>query len=235
MPILSLVYLSLQTQWEYPVLTNFTAQQWIDALPQGEILSSLMLSLGISMMLATVATCGGFLLSRSIAQRPSWISLAFYPYLIAPVIFGVMLQYYFVRMELTGTVAGVLLAQLLFILPYSILLYATFWNKRVTNTAFQASTLGASEWQVFTTILLPMARPWMLLCFIQCFLISWFEYGITQVIGVGKINTLTMATMHFVREANPHLAAISSLLMVIPVLLLLGLNRRFFTKGFVLE
>ncbi|MCB0682427.1 MAG: ABC transporter permease subunit, partial [Saprospiraceae bacterium] len=120
--------------------------------------------------------------------------------------------------------------QVLFVFPYGLLFLSTFWNDRLKQTAFQATTLGASSWQLYRSVLIPMARPWLFICFVQCFLISWFEYGITQLIGVGKVPTLTIRTMQYVREADPHQAALASCLMVLPVLLLLVVNQRLFLK-----
>jgi putative spermidine/putrescine transport system permease protein len=231
LPIISLLYLSVVRQWEYPLLFNFSLQHWRSFLTGDDpILSSLLLSIEIALGIASSATIVGFLISRRIARAPGLLQMAYYPYLIAPVIFGVMLQYFFIRMNLTGSLWGVILAQMLFIFPYSILLFATFWNDRVSQTIFQASTLGASDIQVIVKIVFPMARPWIILSFIQCFLISWFEFGITQVIGVGKVQTLTIITMRYVQEANPHLAALASLFMVIPVIILLVINRHLFLK-----
>ncbi|MEZ4774488.1 MAG: ABC transporter permease [Bacteroidia bacterium] len=231
LPLVSLLYLTIVHQWTFPEIAGkgFYAGYWRDFFT-GE--NNLYLSAGLSLFLAgsiaATATFLGFFISYYLSRQPGILKLAYFPYLIAPVVFGTMLQYYFVRMNLTGTVRGVMIAQFLFIFPYSVLLFSTFWNDRVRQTAFQATTLGASPDQVFLSVLLPMARPWFFLCFAQCFLISWFEYGITQLIGVGKIETLTIKTMFFVKEANPHLAALSACLMVLPMVFLLVIQRNLF-------
>ena len=232
-PLLALIYLSVVGQWEYPKLLDngFTLRHWVELIAADFGLGpSLGRSVLLAISMATLCSVLGFSLSRKISENKSLLGLAFYPYLIAPVVFGAMLQFYFVRMGINGTLVGVGLAQFLFIFPYSVLLFSTFWNDRVRQTAFQATTLGASDWKVLQTVLVPMALPWILLCFVQCFLISWFEFGITQLIGLGKVETLTIRTMWFVKEANPHLAAVSSLLMVLPLLVLLIFNRSLFLK-----
>ena len=236
LPLLAVLYLSVVTQWSFPALwdAEFTLRGWSHVFRSGDGLgNSLLLSLFISSLIASLATVFGFMASKELMFTPRFtrlLSLAYYPYLIAPVVLGSMLQYYFIRLGLSGSLGGVLLAQGLFIVPYSVLLLSTFWNERIRQTAFQASTLGASTRQLFVTILIPMARPWLILCYAQCFLISWFEYGITQVIGVGKVPTLTIRTMQFVREADPHQAARAAGLMVLPVILLLIVNQRLFIQ-----
>jgi putative spermidine/putrescine transport system permease protein len=66
-----------------------------------------------------------------------------------------------------------------------------------------------------------------MLCFFQTFLFSWFEFGLTNMIGVGKVQTLTVRVYGFLQEANPFLAAVSSLLLMIPPFVLLLINRHF--------
>ena len=237
LPLVAIVYLVLVSRWVYPQLwdASFSLSHWIAGIRStGSLLEGLWLSLFLATAMGAGATGVGFFLSHQVTlqgRRSGLIHFAYYPYLIAPVVLGVMLRFYFVRAGLTGTLAGVLLAQFIFILPYAILLLSTFWNDRVRQTAFQASTLGATPGQVFRTVLMPMAKPWLIICFLQCFLISWFDYGITQVIGVGKVATLTVQTMVFVKAANPHLAALAACLLVGPLVALMFINRKLFLQG----
>ncbi len=237
LPLVAMVYLSMVSNWGFPKIWNveFTFRYWQQAFAgQNGLGHSFALSLMLSFTIATSAAVFGFFISKLLlfdSTRGGLLKLAFYPYLIAPVVFGAMLQFYFIRMGLAGSFAGVLLAQILFVFPYAVLLQSTFWNARIKQIAFQATTIGASGRQLLRGILIPMARPWLAICFVQCFLISWFEYGITELIGVGKVETLTISVMRFVREANPHYAALSACLMVLPLIALLVLGNRFFIRN----
>lgn len=232
LPILALVYLSLVRQWAFPQLlgANFSAHHWAVAV-QGTsgLWESVLTSLGISGAVACMATAGGFVISRYVLYHRHGrrlLAVAYYPYLIAPVVMGVMLQFYFIQMGITGTVWGVVLAQLLFVFPYAVLFFAGFWTAHTRAIEGQAITLGARRSQVLFSVLLPMAREWLYICCFQCFMISWFEYGMTQYVGIGKVATLTVRTMQYIREANPHVAAVAACLMVLPPVALLFLNRR---------
>jgi putative spermidine/putrescine transport system permease protein len=46
-------------------------------------------------------------------------------------------------------------------------------------------------------------------------------------IGVGKVQTLTVRVFEYVNEANSYLAALSGVLLFVPPLLLLYVNKRF--------
>jgi len=233
LPMVVIFYLSLVNHWSYPNIfeVHISWSLWAEFFSgNNNIFKSVFLSLFLSTIIASTATIFGFLVSQQLYEKPLFFKLAYFPYLIAPVVFGAMLQFYFTLIGLTGSFWGVLLAQILFVFPYSVLLFSTFWDERVRQTAFQSTTLGANTWEVFRTVLLPMSKPWIFLCFVQCFLISWYEYGITQLIGIGKIETLPIKTMLFIKEANPHLAALSACIMVFPIISFLLLNRQLFLK-----
>jgi putative spermidine/putrescine transport system permease protein len=237
LPMLSLIYLSVVQQWSYPQLWDaaFTWENWGNALGGTDgLLASFVTSALLALTIGLVATAGGFVVGRAIMyhRRQRWLlSLAYYPYLIAPVVLGVMLQFYFIKLGITGTVVGVIVAQFLFIFPYAVLYFAGFWTAQTRAIEGQATTLGASRWQVYRKVLLPMARPWLAICFFQCFMISWFEYGVTQYVGIGKVSTLTVRTMQYVKEANPHVAAVAACLMVLPLVAFLLLNRRLLIRN----
>ena len=230
LPVAGLLYLSGVKGWVYPDVwdADFTWEHWLGwATSPVALGDSLRLSLLMAISIAVTATLAGFFFSAFLLLSPgraAWIKLSFFPYLIAPVSFGALLQYYFVRLGLSGSIAGVWIAQWLFVVPYANVLLSTFWNTRIRRLYQQALVLGASRRQAFFQIILPLAKPWLLLSLVQCFLISWYEYGITRIVGIGKVQTLTVGVMQFVQEANPHLAALSALLMVMPVIFLAALG-----------
>ncbi len=236
-PVLVLLWLSLVQKWAYPQLWDsfFTIQNWQQAITGGRgIGESLLFSLLFSAIIAVGSTFLGVFCSQIIQYHPkrsTLLSLAYYPYFIAPVVLGSMLQYYFLRWGLVGSWLGVAVAQLLFVFPYAVIFFSGFWSLRVKDLQSQALTLGATPTQAFRRIVLPMAKPWIVVCLFQCFLISWFEYGITQLIGVGQVPTLTIRVIQLVKEANPYLAAVASLLMALPPLLLLAINRQVLARG----
>lgn len=89
------------------------------------------------------------------------------------------------------------------------------------------ATLGGNTWQTYIKVLLPVAKGALLVCFFQTFLISWFEYGLTTIIGVGKVQTLTVKVFQYISEANIFYAALASCLLVAPPIVLLWINKRF--------
>ena len=232
-PFAFLLMLSLGRQWVFPAVlpAEWAANNWVEAVVQGgELAQSLAVSLIISLLVALVATGLGFWTSKSLNET-RWgkrlLRLAYLPYIFAPVILAACLQVYFLTISLSGRMSGVLLAQLFIAYPFAVIFFGSFWNERLRATGQLAATLGANLWQTFVRVFLPIARGPLLVCFFQTFLISWFEYGLTMLIGVGKVQTLTVKVFQFVNEANIFYAALAGCLLAVPPVLILWLNKRY--------
>ena len=226
LPLITVVYLSLVSAWAFPALfdASFGFKHYEGLFSgESELGLSFIKSLFLSLSMGAAGLIFGFFVAKELAfskYGPRLLKLAFYPYLIAPVVLGAMLQFYFVRWGLSASFFGVMMAQALFILPYAVMIMSSFWSEKNKALLRLGQGLGGDAKTVNRTLLFPLAKPWMLLTFAQCFLISWFEYGMTQLVGIGKVKTLTVLSMQFLKEANPHPAAVAAVLMIVPVLLI---------------
>ncbi len=236
-PFAVLLVLSLGRNWMYPNVfpAVWTLENWqILVAGNNDLSNSLILSLTISLSIAAVVTIASFITSKHIAfsrRRDRWLLLAYCPYVFAPVILGACLQFFFLKFGLSGNIYGILLAQLFITYPFGIILFSGFWNHQMRAMEQLVATLGGNTLQTYIKVLLPVAKGALLVCFFQTFLISWFEYGLTVIIGVGKVQTLTVKVFQYVNEANIFYAALASCLLVVPPVILLWLNRKFiFTK-----
>lgn len=228
-PFAYLLLWSVAGRWAYPDLLpeGWTGAHWRANTDLG---GSLLRSLGLSLLVATAATSTGFWLSRTLSYhtgRQIWFRLAYLPYTLSPVILAACWQYFFIRGGLSGNWLGVSLAQFLIAFPYAVILFGSFWNLRLQSMEQAAYTLGSPPGHTFRRVLLPLARGPLLLCFFQTFLISWYEYGLTSLIGVGQVQTLPVKVYQYINEANPYWAALAGCLLSLPPLVLLWVNKRF--------
>ena len=233
LPFVYLLLLSFADVWKFPQLIprTYNFERWRNALTENNgIVHGFFLSLIIAFFVATFSTGFGFIISRSIAQnkrRNLLLFTCYFPLALSPVIYALLVNYYFIRLGLSGTVAGIIFAQLMIALPFAILLLNSFWNNEIKSLEETSNTLGADFKHTFLKVLIPVARPQLLVCFYQTFLISWFEYGLTTIIGVGKVQTLTLKVYEYIGEANIYYAAISSCIIVLPIVILIWINKKF--------
>lgn len=232
-PFAYLLLLSLASEWRFPQLwpAYFGLRNWEQVMTsETGLIHSFTISVAISLSVATVSTLSGFLISRTVAYHPqknTLTLLTYFPYILAPVVFAACLSFFFLKIGLFGSPTGVMLAQFMIAFPYALIFFNSFWNERIKSLEELVLTLGGNRRQAFFKVLLPMARGLLLICFFQTFLISWFEYGLTSIIGVGKVQTLTIKVFLFIKEANFYYGALSCCLLIFPPVVLLYLNKKY--------
>ncbi len=228
-----LIVLSLGRNWSFPSLLPaiFTWDNWRLLLStDGTLLTSLFQSLTISLVVALITTMAAFITSKHIANsayRNKLLLLAYIPYVLSPVIIAATLHFFFIYGRLSGTLVGVMLAQFFIAYPFGVIILSNFWNPRIKAVEQLSYTLGSSAHYTWIKVLLPISRNALLLCFFQTFLVSWFEFGLTNLIGVGSVQTLTIKVFSFVNEANIFNAALASCLLIVPPMILIWINKRY--------
>ncbi|MEM6336557.1 MAG: ABC transporter permease subunit [Bacteroidota bacterium] len=235
-PFVYLLVLSFAERWAFPEVmpASWSGRFWVRALTGGALTGSFGISLVVSLLVAVVSTAAGFVTAKYVAyhrHRQRLLLLAYVPFAMSPVILGTCLMYLYLRAGLVGTVAGVVIAQTTFAYGYAIVLFTAFWSPRTKDLEALVYTLGGSPAQAYRRVLLPVAKGALLLCFFQTFLLSWFQYGLTLLIGAGKIQTLPLKVYDYVNEANPYNAAVASCLLVLPPVLMLWANKRALSSG----
>lgn len=232
LPFAYLPLLSMSTQWRFPLVLpeGLSWEHWRLAWRLGGMAQSLGLSAITAAVVALLCTAAGFRIAQTIARHPNrqrLVVIAYLPYAFSPVIYAFCLQFFFLKTGLAGTLAGVLIGQFLIVFPFSVILFVNHWTPRLQQMEELVYTLGGSSRAAWWRVLLPVSRPALLNGLFQTFLLAWFEYGLTTVIGQGRVPTLPVRVYQYVGEANPYFAALGSSLLIAPPLLLLWLNHRF--------
>ncbi len=232
-PFAYLLLLSMASEWRFPALwpSYFGLRNWEQVVSsETGLISSFFVSTAISTAVATMSTLIGFFISRAIAYHPlkrTITLLTYFPYILAPVVFAACLSYFFLKLGLFGKPVGVFVAQFMVAFPYALIFFSSFWGEKTKSYEELVATLGGNQWQAFRKVLLPIAKNMLIICFFQTFLISWFEYGLTSIIGVGKVQTLTIKVFLFIKESNFYYGALSCCLLILPPVLLLYINKRY--------
>ena len=237
--LLPLIYLALLTvadRWQAPRLLpeGLRLDRLSNVLSSSTgLLESLLLSLFIGGLVAAGSTALGFVTSRQLAYTRRlrlWLLLAYLPFAISPVVLATCLLFVFIKVHLSGTLLGVILAQIMLAYGFATILLLGLWNPHKQGLEQVARTLGANPRQVWMQVLIPASLPLLRVCFFQTFLISWAQYGLTALIGSGKVRTLPLRVFDYAMEADPAYAAVAGLLLIVPPLALLWIERRIVFK-----
>lgn len=234
LPILPLVVWSFAHGWRFPDLLprSWSLTAWDHALSSA---SGVLRSFGTTTFIATLttllATLIGVPAGRALGlhrfRGKRVVTLLFLAPALLPglaVVFG--LHGLFLRLGLTGTITGVILAHLIPVLPYMTLIMAAVFSRFDPAFEAQARTLGATPLQTFRAVTLPAILPGVLAGALFAFLVSWSQYLLTLAIGGGRVQTLPLLLFAFASAGRNDMTAAIALLYIIPGLAFLALTAR---------
>ncbi|MEJ8825043.1 ABC transporter permease subunit [Variovorax humicola] len=99
---------------------------------------------------------------RSFPGKRALMMLFLLPMMIPPITYGIPLATVLYKLHLGGTLAGVILANLLPALPFVILVMTPFIEQIDPNIEAAARVFGARTWQTFRYVLVPLLMPGIL-------------------------------------------------------------------------
>jgi putative spermidine/putrescine transport system permease protein len=137
----------------------------------------------------------------------------------------------FLRIGLSGTLFGVILAHLVPTLPYTIFTLSGVFSRYDENYENQALVLGVDRVRIFFTVTLRLILPGLVVAALFAFLISWSQYLLTLLIGGGKVLTIPMLLFSAVSGGNPTSIAVLSLIFVIPPVIIIAASSRFLIQN----
>jgi putative spermidine/putrescine transport system permease protein len=234
LPFVPLVVWSFAHGWRFPDLLprEVSTKAWAYALsPASGVLQSFGLTAFIALATTLLAALVGIPAGRALGlyrfRGKALVTLLLLAPALLPslaVVFG--LHGILLRLGLSGTVSGVILAHLIPVLPYMTLIMAAVFSRFDPDFEAQARLLGATPWQTFRTVTLPAILPGLLTGALFAFLVSWSQYLLTLAIGGGRVQTLPLLLFSFASAGRNDITAAIALLYILPGLLILIVTGR---------
>ncbi|MGM0984365.1 MAG: ABC transporter permease [Pseudomonadota bacterium] len=201
--------------WRFPdaLPENFTGAHWVQALPSlaGSIGSTALIAL-VATLLAVTLALGALENEQRTERHPSRALWLLYLPLIVPQIaflFGLV-----VLMEQFGTRpthALVIFGHLLFVLPYVFLSLSEAYRRFDPRWSRLALTLGASRNGAFWRVRLPMLLAPILTAMAVGLAVSIGQYLPTQLLGAGRITTVTTEAVSLAAGGNRRIIGVWAL------------------------
>lgn len=194
-------------------------------------MTSLALSLQVAVVSAFFATLLGVPAALALAKSKSVFAEAVTTFLLAPlsmpmILLGVALLYYLSWMGLGVSVTSLLIGHTVVAVPYIVRTVAAVYQAAGKNQEESAFLLGASRWQVFRFVTLPMIRPGILSGALFAILISLDNLPISFFFAGSGTNTLPVVMLSYQQnQFDPAIAAISTVQMLIALASLLLVQR----------
>ncbi len=139
----------------------------------------------------------------------------------------------FYRTGLLGTHLGLIIAHLGVNLSMVVWLMRSFFRDLPRELQDAAYVDGASHWQTFSLIMLPIARPGMAAVAILTFLFSWNEFLFSLVLGSSSVTTIPVGLYKFIgyQQIDWGKLSASAVIMIAPVIVFVMLVQRQLIRG----
>ncbi|MEO9517097.1 MAG: carbohydrate ABC transporter permease [Paracoccaceae bacterium] len=178
---------------------------------RGSIVSSIIVAVGSTVLAVGMGLFAAFGLSRMRfwgAQGVlNWIlSQRFLP----PIAIIIPLVFIFHDMGLRDTHIGLIIAHTLINIPIAVLLMKSFIDDIPIDIDHAAMIDGASRWQVFWKVILPMSKGGLAATAVLCFIFSWTEFLLSLFL-TSSIRTIPVKITTFVTSTGSEWGYISAL------------------------
>lgn len=231
-PLLVLPVRGLADAWRAPaVLPQRWGARGLEVLadPGTRISEAMTTSAVVALVATAVALLLGWPAARAIAsatprRRIVTMAVVGLPLLVPPYAVGTGLVTWMLRLELADTIPGLVVAHLVYVLPYVVLTLVPAFGPRVRGLEEAAATLGASRPRRLWLVSLPATASSTALAGLLGFLVSWSQYGTSLAVGGGRL-TLPVVLLPFV-ERDPQVTAVLALVFLVPPLLALAAVHR---------
>lgn len=149
-------------------------------------------------------------------------SFLFSPLVVPRIVFGCALFLLYIRINLYGTIPGLILGHSLLGIPFGVSVITATWLGIDPAIEEAAQDLGASPLQSFFTVVLPQLRIALIVSALFAFMESFDQVDVSLFITRPRNNTLPIEMFIYAENyQDPSLAAVSSLLILFAVLLVI--------------
>ncbi|QWZ10155.1 iron ABC transporter permease [Nocardioides panacis] len=185
LPLLLLVYTSLLPYYQKPSVAAFKSMNfdnYIDLMHMSKattaLKNSLLLGVGSATLVMLFMAIAAWIVVRSnIPGRKILDLLSFAPLVIPGLVLGLSLQFVYLRVPIAiyGTIWILLIAYCTRYMPYGMRYAVTSMQQISTELEESAAVSGATWWQIFRRVLLPLLMPGLLAGWIYIFVVSFRE------------------------------------------------------------
>ena len=222
LPLTTIIIWSVAGRWPWPHLLpqSFTLRGMQELFFRKEELAALFISsFVISSAVSVLSVIIGVLSARTLvlyAFKGSRLIafFSFLPLLVPTTVFGMGAHGHFIRWGLSDTLTGVILAHLIYSLPYTMLTCTSAFEAVGNKYEEQARVLGADTWTVFIRITLPLISPVLPPALGMAYIVSFSQYFLTLIIGGGTVKTFSIVMVPYLQNGDRTIAGCYSVIFL---------------------
>ncbi len=204
-----------------------------DFLPY--LINSFIVTTVVVLLSLSVGTFAAYSLARYKTGGKFLTLLILIVQMIPPMVIVFSLFIMFQRFDLIDTRIALILAQTSFTMPFIIWIMRQFFMQIPLELEEAAQIDGASPFQVFYKIILPISIPGLVSVLIFTFIFSWNEFLYALSLTLSNAETVTVAAATFIQQYDILISYIdaATTVLIIPPLIITLLMRRYIVTGLI--
>lgn len=197
--------------------------------------NSLKVALAAACVVMACSALGGYALARMRFKHKTLLAqVVLFSYMFPEILLGIPFFAMFQKIGLLNSLSGLALAHVTLSLPFGLWLMWQFYQSLPMSYEEAAQIDGASKFQTFYRIMLPLSIPALAAVFIFGFAASWNDYVLgLMLIRDDQMFTLPIAMSLFVQQMDLNWALIqaANVLLALPGLLLVLFGQKYLVRG----
>lgn len=200
-----------------------TASDWLNAVNNSLIVATTSALLALSMALPLAY----FLWRYRVFYARALFTLGVAPFMLPPVITALGFLTFWVTIGMYGKLPATVISHAIFFVTLPLVTISLGLESIESEVIEAAESMGADDRTVFTTIVLPMVRPYMISGYAFAFVLSLNEYIIAYMVAGFTVETLPIKIFNSLRYGYTPVMASVAVLFVIIAIVVFGLIARF--------
>jgi multiple sugar transport system permease protein len=199
------------------------------------VVTSLVVGLGTALLALVVAVPAAYALSKyRLRVTVILVSSLLIAQIVPSIVLATSLFIVFHRINLVNSYPGLIIADGTYAVPFAILVLRAFLFSLPNELLYAARVDGATEWQTFRMIVIPLARSAVITVAVFAFLAGWgdFIFALTILNGSG-IEPITLGIYTYLGNYSTDWGAVmaAGVFAMVPAAILLVVAQRYIASG----
>jgi multiple sugar transport system permease protein len=199
------------------------------------VVTSLVVGLGTAVLALVVAVPAAYALSKyRLRVTVILVSSLLIAQIVPSIVLATSLFIVFHRINLVNSYPGLIIADGTYAVPFAILVLRAFLFSLPNELLYAARVDGATEWQTFRMIVIPLARSAVITVAVFAFLAGWgdFIFALTILNGSG-IEPITLGIYTYLGNYSTDWGAVmaAGVFAMVPAAILLVVAQRYIASG----
>lgn len=229
LPILYTVIFSFNSSKSLSVFKGFSLKWYEKMFNSSEIMDSIFYTIAVAVLATLISTVVGTLTAIGMSKskkilRKSIEQINDFPIMNPEIVTAIGLLMFFSAIAIKKGFMTMLLAHIMFCIPYVILSIMPKLRSLDPNLIDAALDLGATPFQALTKVVVPQITSGIVAGALIAFTMSFDDFVISYFVTGNGVNNISIMVYTMSKRINPTINAISTLIIVIITVALLLLN-----------